>query len=261
MSNDNTESISAKMRRWANESERLKDYPVTVALNETRCSEFYVFEEKAERDLFHHIADEIDREKREITELYARQSWMNPADAIAKLATGEIEWAELRQSIDRYYLPRPLFDDGEPVQFGDETDLLELVDELSFFADGSVTFGHNGNTFKVETGERVKRPEPQVLDADGVPIEVGDAVWNVFDDQKRTVIGFRDGKAHTQSKSGLDFFEGGHELTHREPDSLEKLLERMEDYAQKNEGYVDGSKVGYFSKELRALIELDGRDA
>lgn len=44
-------------------------------------------------------------------------------------------------------------------------------------------------------------------------------------------------------------------LTHREPDSFEKLLERMEEYAQKNEGYIDGSKVGDFSKELRALIE------
>ncbi len=41
------------------------------------------------------------------------------------------------------------------------------------------------------------------------------------------------------------------------PDSLEKLLERMESYAQKNEGYVDGSKVGNFAKELRALIERD----
>lgn len=28
--------------------------------------------------------------------------------------------AEVQDYIDRYYMPRPLFDDGEPVQFGDE---------------------------------------------------------------------------------------------------------------------------------------------
>lgn len=27
--------------------------------------------------------------------------------------------AEIQEEIDRYYLPRPLFEDGEPVQFGD----------------------------------------------------------------------------------------------------------------------------------------------
>lgn len=59
--------------------------------------------------------------------------------------------------IERYYIPRPRFEDGEPVQFGDEPDFLEVVDEISFFADGSVTIGHDGNTFVVDGF--VKRPE------------------------------------------------------------------------------------------------------
>lgn len=121
MSNDNTESISAKLRRWADESEsdnRRHFYPTFNACDDLGIKvpdDDFV----SERELFRRIADEIDREKREIAERYACQSWMNPADAIAKLATGEIEWAELQQAIDRYYLPRPLFEDGEPVQFGE----------------------------------------------------------------------------------------------------------------------------------------------
>lgn len=120
MSNDNTESISAKLRRWADESEsdnRQHFYPTFNACDDLGIKvpdDDFV----SERELFRRIADEIDREKREIAERYACQSWMNPADAIAKLATGEIEWAELQQAIDRYYLPRPLFEDGEPVPDG-----------------------------------------------------------------------------------------------------------------------------------------------
>ena len=102
MSNDNTESISAKLRRWADT--RKHSFPFEAALCEFEIEETSGWNDL--RELFLRIADEVDAEKREITERYARQSWMNPADAIAKLATGEIEWPELKQTIDRYYLAR-----------------------------------------------------------------------------------------------------------------------------------------------------------
>lgn len=115
MSDEKNEPISAKLRRWAEECEKSLQFsqPSTFARKDFGIYGSDVSEMNCR--MFRRIADEIDAEKREITERYARQSWMNPADAIAKLATGEIEWAELRQAIDRYYLPRPLFEDGEPV--------------------------------------------------------------------------------------------------------------------------------------------------
>lgn len=114
MSNDKIESISTKLRRWANNSEQECTYPTYEAGEE--LFGVPICTTKAERDFMRRIADEMDAEKREITERYARQSWMNPADAIAKLATGEIEWPELKEAIDRYYLPRPMFEDGDQVR-------------------------------------------------------------------------------------------------------------------------------------------------
>lgn len=92
MSNDKIESISTKLRRWANNSEQECTYPMYEAGEE--LFGVPICTTKAERDFMRRIADEIDAEKREITERYARQSWMNPAEAITKLANGEIEWPE-----------------------------------------------------------------------------------------------------------------------------------------------------------------------
>ena len=73
MSNqDNTESISAKLRRWADIGEHI--LPLEAALWEFEIEGTVGWDDL--RELFRSIADEIDREKREIMELYARQSWM-----------------------------------------------------------------------------------------------------------------------------------------------------------------------------------------
>lgn len=188
MSNDKTEPISAKLRRWTDESLEKAIFPECVATKEVtgKCKKANCLQ--CEIELFRHIADEIDREKREITERYARQSWMNPADTIAKLATGEIEFHELKNAINRYYLPRPLFEDGEPVQDSDLEEIGGLA-TCCVYTDGSWRFDPDkfedeGNPKPWDKqqgrqGDRVKRPKQQVLDADGVPIEVGDKVWLV----------------------------------------------------------------------------------
>lgn len=285
MSNTN-ESISAKLRRWADESDMEHSYPSIIAGRELGFGDCVTTKE--ERALFHHIADEIDREKREITERYARQSWMNPADAIAKLATGEIEWSEIKEAIDRYYLPRPLFEDGEPVEVGDSVELNGYTREvtgLHVSCDGKVTMNvKDGSSFTFDREIPLfKRPKQPVLDADGVPIGVGDTVWNVFDDQKRTVIGLRGGKAHVESGPGIEFFEAGHELTHREPDTQERIdrdaLKGEYEYwgctgseCHNCPALVDGKKpnqrygilwCGCATRLdlLRRQRELDGRDA
>lgn len=98
-------------------------------------------------------------------------------------------WPEFKKGesfgewLGRCALKRPTFDDGEPVQFGDE---VELSDHDSFAAK-SVLFGESGAVSITSSGNGsgyvvlppFKRPAPKVLDADGVPIEMGDAVWIV----------------------------------------------------------------------------------
>lgn len=236
----NTESIRDKLRRWADESEsdnRRHLYPTFNA-----CDDFGIKipddDIVSERELFRRIADEIDAEKREITEGYARQSWMNPADAIAKLATGEIEWPELKEAIDRYYLPRPLFEDGELVSIGDEVEIFRIKRKVTAYQvscnDSIYMSVGDGGTHVFESEYRFKRHKPQVLDADGVPIEVGDTVWTINvpkGHDKRTVKGFKTfeemGITDVQSTHAVLFEEtgwmGNLRVTHREPDTQERI--------------------------------------
>ena len=84
----------------------------------------------------------------------------------------------------------PRFEDGEPVEFGDE--LPEFADTIykdvatvKFLANGLVEITNAGGSavryVDLKPGERVKRPAPVVLDADGAEIRVGDEVWVVGD--------------------------------------------------------------------------------
>lgn len=263
MSNDKTEPISAKLRKIADMSEVGAPYrPSFMLAAEMGISSPHSL--SAERELFRRIADEIDREKREITERYAHQSWMNPADAIAKLATGEIEWDELRQAIDRWYLPRPLFEDGEPVFIGAEVDdrkhgKLEVsricyTDAGFYFNESHVTGKRrkklNGITY--DYGERVGRPKQPVLDADRVPIEVGETVWTAVRHDKFTVASPHgaDGTVECVDEVGKSWEILPSDLTHREPDTQE----RIDEDAMKGE-YEYWGCTGTECKRCPALID------
>lgn len=80
----------------------------------------------------------------------------------------------------------PRFEDGERVWFGDEVEMQdEIVREVWTFtldvnAEGDKRLYLNGfQGLFVLPGERVKRPTPEVLDADGVEIKVGDTVYGI----------------------------------------------------------------------------------
>ena len=83
----------------------------------------------------------------------------------------------------------PRFEDGELVRFGDEyTDdygKKSKVNYVSFkIAKGEKVYRLNKQKDRNQwhlIGEAVKRPEPEVLDADGVPINVGDTVYSTND--------------------------------------------------------------------------------
>lgn len=275
----NTESISAKLRQIADMRMSSVTTDCTIATRfGIKCADVTCSECK--RKILHSIVDEIDAEKREITERYARQSWMNPAEAIAKLATGEIEWAELRQAINRYYLQRPLFEDGEPVYIGAEIDDRKrgkLEVSRICYTDGGFYFnnsrGSNGRKMRGITykhGERVGRPKQHVLDADGVPIEVGDELWSVETGARYIVEKMGSNGRYechdmlVRDANGMTFRAMGRLYTHREPDSMERLRDDIlaaVDELESTPYKGTHDRMLMIADRLTTLIELDGRDA
>ncbi len=136
----------------------------------------------------------------------------------------------LADEIERYYIPRPRFEDGEPVQLSDEVD-GNLVRMIEVSDDGSWML-FNASGCQIQKGnifQQVKRPAHKVLDADGIEIEVGDAVWRVKDGFEMKVIAVgREAFEHgcevltlLPDDSPDDYGKlhyNGKELTHQEPD-------------------------------------------
>lgn len=100
----------------------------------------------------------------------------------------------LANEIEHYYIPRPRYEDGLPVQFGDD---IEVHNQSGLLDKGIIQSFHpnNGSVWIISLvgcdHERlvrfdpktciIKRPAPKVLDADGVEIEVGEAVYKLSD--------------------------------------------------------------------------------
>lgn len=147
--------------------------------------------------------------------------------------------------IEREYLPRPRFEDGEPVQFGDEFEhdgKTFVVRGISTTDDGLQHMAARGDEgiFTIERCERVKRPKPEVLDADGVPIHVGDTVYFVDCPNSFDVLSIikrpGDVTLHIGRKDGTstDAWPSPGELTHKQPDTLERIeadaMKMLNDY-------------------------------
>ena len=77
----------------------------------------------------------------------------------------------------------PKFEDGAPLMYEDEFQLggeAHTAYGFNFGVYGRVSIGvEQGSHVRLPNGERVKRPEPKVLDADGVEIHVGDTVYEL----------------------------------------------------------------------------------
>lgn len=128
----------------------------------------------------------------------------------------------------------PRFEDGELVKVGDELEFegkTMLVCDATFYADGWALWcdreDMSGRLYG-KYGERVKRPAPEVLDADGAPIEVGDTVWATYNGCKHIVMAVcSDGSLHpemlTDDGCMVEYEEGlwdfAKKVTHEQPDS------------------------------------------
>lgn len=134
----------------------------------------------------------------------------------------------------------PRFEDGELVKMGDEVEYkgeTMRVYLATLDADGWALWCSRGGIdgrISGSFGERVKRPAPDVLDADGVPIEVGDTVWATYNGCKHIVTAVcSDGSLHpemlTDDGCMVEYEEGlwdfAKKVTHEQPDSWERLEE------------------------------------
>lgn len=129
----------------------------------------------------------------------------------------------------------PRFKDGEPVKAGDEVEYggeTMRVYLATFDADGWALWcsrkGIDGR-LSGSFGERVKRPAPEVLDADGVPIEVGDTVYCDDDPEQLIVESFDDpGCVYitlAKSPNGMLYTIEPSRLSHERHDSWERIEE------------------------------------
>lgn len=220
------------------------------------------------------IADKIDAELAQAREL----SLLRGAELWAK-ANG---WPDFKQGedfgawLDRCAIPRPRFEDGEPVQFG------ELVSSNLFGAVkvSAIEFTEDGTHVKDEpdgdwstslevTTSRLKRPAPEVLGADGKPIKVGDAMWSLSGAGPLTVTSLHtddptpdggDSPWADLDDNGLYSWIYAGSLTHTPPDTLERLRDDMYRTAEewREADSVSVTDMNHWANRLTALIERMG---
>lgn len=169
----------------------------------------------------------------------------------------------LADDIEKYYGPKPRDPEGNPVHKDMEVE-GGVVKHWSVSEDGSWTI-FDDDYEEIQCGnkdEPIRLPEPKILDADGVEINVGDTVWLTTSGKKLRVDGFTPWKYVRCSNPEID---GDHEaglnfapesLTHREPDSLEKLLDDIDIYVR-NGWNISQPKAEEFASRLTAIMERD----
>lgn len=147
----------------------------------------------------------------------------------------------LADEIERYYIPRPRFEDGKPVNIGDELDYGDgtsaKVKTITVSSDGSWSIDTNRIAMYDGRVDRLlKRPSPKVLDADGVEIKVGDRVWSVQNGKQAIVSDI--GYFETKYSKGNVMLEGVSEcymgtlFTHKKQDSLEKISQDLKKWVE-----------------------------
>lgn len=132
----------------------------------------------------------------------------------------------------------PRFEDGGLVRIGDELEFegkTMLVCDATFYADGWALWcdreDMSGRLYG-KYGERVKRPAPKVLGADGAPIEVGDVVYFVGEGERAYAVAKVDANGGdysvdiVEAKDGCPMYSVNPEnLTHERHDSWERIEE------------------------------------
>ena len=166
----------------------------------------------------------------------------------------------LADEIEKYYIPRPRFEDGEPVRVGDSFIQKCINEEVELSKIGIALYTSDCLNMVWFPDEVVPRPAPKVLDADGVEIKVGDTIYSTQTGVKLTVIEIINQNGHNlrvRFDDGTMSYAMGNLYTHREPDSLEKLRDDIAEW--RADVAIPGNgwdiKTAEWCDRLTALIE------
>lgn len=192
----------------------------------------------SDNEIFSIVADKIDAELAQAREL----SLLRGAEIWAK-ANG---WPDFREGedfgawLERCAIPRPRYEDGEPVQDADLEE-IGILATCYVYTDGSWVFDpdpyedeRNSKAWCKQCGDRydrVKCPALEVLLGDGKPVSKGETVYVTDSGIERTVKDF--GTKLCEGMDGWDgspwvMFDNGswmhaRELTHTPPDTQESI--------------------------------------
>ena len=130
---------------------------------------------------------------------------------------------EFKREIDKRLMPAgmewPMFEDNEPVRFGDEHENgkgnASPLNRVCFYIDGTTILGRGQTKVRLAPGERVKRPAPKVVDADGVEIHAGDVLYSVETGGSVTVDSIEPGNPWFATTDGA--LQHCAKFTHRAP--------------------------------------------
>lgn len=124
------------------------------------------------------LADKIDAELAEARKDAIRES-KKPMWWFRNAIKCGYDWPEprdgekFRDYLHRCFLPRPRFEDGEVVGVREYED----IQGYCVYDDGEFFVTTPNRSIDYAAGERVERPAPEVLGADGKPIKDGETVW------------------------------------------------------------------------------------
>ena len=181
------------------------------------------------------LADKIDAELSEARKDAIRES-KKPMWWFRKAIKCGYDWPEPRDGekfsdyLHRCFLPRPRFEDGEPVQ---QDDLFQVGCGLTAYAnfalvalDGSCYWLFDDWDGEL-TDDRIKRPAPDVLGADGMPIKAGETVYDIDSEWLDTPLEVLSVeslsvKVSLPSGKGWTMFRADR-LTHTPPETQERI--------------------------------------
>lgn len=214
------------------------------------------------------LADKIDAELAQAREL----SLLRGAELWAK-ANG---WPDFREGedfgawLDRCFIPRPRFEDGEPVHIGDKAEHPYTGETCTIYCintfDGSYCLGFvEESSASLLDRERVKRPAPEVLGADGKPIKVGETVYPIDGEW----IGIPLEVSGIESPASVKVYLSAGKswtalhadrLTHTPPDTLERLRDDITEWRAEcaNPGSGWDAKTAEWADRIDAIIRRKG---
>lgn len=124
------------------------------------------------------IADKIDAELAEARKEAVNESkkpmwWFRSAIKLGEDWPEPRDGEKFRDYLHRCFLPRPRFEDGEVVGVREYED----IQGYCVYDDGEFFVTTPNRSIDYAAGERVERPAPEALGADGKPIVEGETVW------------------------------------------------------------------------------------